>query len=159
MDNDNPQLPLIVNTLNSNSWDILDTGNDFLKAFVAVLTIGTNLDTGENELSNDRKKQTDSERSVTYDLIEKMFGLAKSSKIATGENLVPIEEKKYNIVRFYKKPNNEIKKRILRKNVSWVRVCAHIENIESDSETCQSLVARQRTADLGPWFDGYEEIT
>lgn len=63
----------------------------------------------------------------------------------------------YNIVRFYR--DAAIRRRIIRRGVSLAEAKAHCSNPETSSRTATSAAAVRRTARLGPWFDGYEEVS
>lgn len=59
----------------------------------------------------------------------------------------------YKIVRHYRDHDSEI----VREGLTLDEVRAHCRDPESSSNTCTSDEGRQRTADRGPWFDGYTE--
>lgn len=63
----------------------------------------------------------------------------------------------YRIVRFYR--DAEIRRRIVRTGLTLKQAQAHCRNPETSSSTATSYTARRRTARMGAWFDGYEEIT
>lgn len=61
---------------------------------------------------------------------------------------------RYNIVRCYFKAYP--RRRIIRRNLTLEEAQAWCRNPETSSSTCTSSAGRRRTAQLGPWFDGYE---
>ena len=62
---------------------------------------------------------------------------------------------KYRVVRFYK--DHDIRRRILKRNLSIWEAQSHCQNPETSSSTALGSTPRRRTRKLGEWFDGYEE--
>lgn len=61
----------------------------------------------------------------------------------------------YRVVRFYF--NGEpYRRRILARGLTLEQAQEHYNDPETSSETALTVRAMERTAKLGPWFDGYE---
>ncbi len=58
----------------------------------------------------------------------------------------------YRIVRMFFKGG----KRTIEKGLTLEEAQTHCKDPESSSKTATSSVARKRTRERGPWFDGYE---
>ena len=58
----------------------------------------------------------------------------------------------YKIVRMYMRGSN----RTIARGLSLEDAQAHCKNPETSYKTATSAAARRRTAQRGPWFDGYE---
>ena len=56
------------------------------------------------------------------------------------------------IVRFYFRGG----RRVIKTGLSLEEARAHCANPETSSRTCTSAAGKRRTAQLGPWFDGFE---
>ena len=64
----------------------------------------------------------------------------------------------YYIVRFFKDhPDGRTTREIIRTGLTLEEAQAHCKDPETSSSTATNDIARQRTAKLGPWFDGYDE--
>ena len=61
----------------------------------------------------------------------------------------------YKIVRIYS--NSKICGRTIRTGLTLGEATQHCRDPESDSKTCTSYNARQRTKKVGAWFDGYTQ--
>jgi hypothetical protein len=59
----------------------------------------------------------------------------------------------YKIVRSYMKGG----RRTIRTGLTLAEAQAHCQDPETSSRTCTKAHLRRRTAERGPWFDGYEE--
>jgi hypothetical protein len=59
---------------------------------------------------------------------------------------------KYKIVRRYFRGG----RRVIARGLSLAEAQSHCRNPETSSSTCQSAAGKRRTANLGPWFDGFE---
>ena len=59
----------------------------------------------------------------------------------------------YKIVRGYFRGG----RRTIKTGLTLEEVQAHCGNPETSSRTATSAAARRRTAERGPWFDGYTE--
>lgn len=60
----------------------------------------------------------------------------------------------YRTVRYYQ---NLLRKDILEEGLTQEEAQAHCRSRETSSDTCRSKESIERTAQLGPWFDGYEK--
>lgn len=61
----------------------------------------------------------------------------------------------YRLLRFYFR--DEYDTEILRRGLTLEEAQAHCKDPETSSTTAQSETAQSRTAERGPWFDGYEQ--
>lgn len=59
----------------------------------------------------------------------------------------------YKIVRHYFKGG----KRVVKRGLTLEQAQAHCKDPETSSRTCTKAHNVRRTAQRGPWFDGYEE--
>ncbi len=60
----------------------------------------------------------------------------------------------YNVKRMYR--DHPEKNRILKRGLTLEEARAHCSDPETSSSTATSTRARNRTARLGPWFDGFD---
>jgi len=60
----------------------------------------------------------------------------------------------YNIIRFYFRGG----RRIIKRNVTLAEAQEHCKHPDTSSKTCTTKAGMRRTALMGDWFDGYEEI-
>ena len=61
----------------------------------------------------------------------------------------------YKIVRCYFR--GEPQPRTIKRGLTLEQAQAHCKDTETSSKTATGAAARRRTAQRGPWFDGYEE--
>lgn len=61
----------------------------------------------------------------------------------------------YKIVRGYF--NEEYDKEVIKTRLTFQQAVAHCRDPESSSRTCSSPEGVARTAERGPWFDGFSE--
>lgn len=61
---------------------------------------------------------------------------------------------RYRIVRFFQ--NRNVRRRTIKTGLTLEQAQAHCNNPETSSTTCTSALAKGRTREYGPWFDGYE---
>ena len=59
---------------------------------------------------------------------------------------------RYKIVRMYFRGG----RRVIERGLTLEAAQAHCQDPETSSRTCQKAANRRRTAQRGPWFDGYE---
>lgn len=59
----------------------------------------------------------------------------------------------YKILRFYCRGNK--KARVISTGLSYRQAEKHTNDPENNSQTCTTRVGRKRTANHGPWFDGF----
>lgn len=59
---------------------------------------------------------------------------------------------RYKIVRMYFRGG----RRVIERGLALEDAQAHCQDPETSSRTCQKAANRRRTAQRGPWFDGYE---
>ena len=59
----------------------------------------------------------------------------------------------YKIVRGYFRGG----RRVIKRGLTLEQAQAHCKDTETSSKTATGAAARRRTAQRGPWFDGYEE--
>ena len=62
---------------------------------------------------------------------------------------------KYMVVRMYRDDENLTE--IVKRNLTLEQAQEHCRDPETSSSTCTSAEGKKRTAQKGPWFDGYEE--
>ena len=60
----------------------------------------------------------------------------------------------YKIVRFFYSSDQ---RRVIDTGLTLQEAQVHCRNPESSSRTATSSIARRRTRERGPWFDGYEK--
>lgn len=60
----------------------------------------------------------------------------------------------YRIRRFYQRPDEPPE--TVREGLTLAEAQAHCEDPETSSTTCKSAEGKRRTAEHGPWFDGYD---
>ena len=60
---------------------------------------------------------------------------------------------KYKIVRMYQRGG----KRTVKTGLTLEQAQAHCQDPETSSSTCTKARNRRRTAERGPWFDGYDK--
>jgi hypothetical protein len=63
----------------------------------------------------------------------------------------------YKIVRMYF--NDDFPTRTIKRGLTLEQAQAHCSDPETSSSTAKSSKARRRTAERGPWFDGYTDDT
>ena len=61
-----------------------------------------------------------------------------------------------NVVRFYQHAS---RKRVIRHKVPLWVAQEHCSDPETSSSTCSKAAGLARTRRMGPWFDGYEEVS
>jgi len=61
----------------------------------------------------------------------------------------------YRVVRFYQ--STKYASEVLKRGLSLKDAHDHCRNKETSSRTCVKSEGTKRTAERGPWFDGYEE--
>ncbi len=59
---------------------------------------------------------------------------------------------KYKIVRMYQRGG----KRVIERGLTLEQAQQHCRDPETSSRTCTKAANKRRTAQRGPWFDGYE---
>ena len=65
----------------------------------------------------------------------------------------------YQIVRMYQKDTSrERYQRVIKSGLSLEEAQAWCRDPETSSSTCTEQAGCDRTAQRGPWFDGYEEL-
>ena len=64
-----------------------------------------------------------------------------------------METARYKIIRMY----FEGGRRTIKSNLTLEQAQAHCSDPETSSSTCCKSVNKRRTAQRGPWFDGYEQ--
>lgn len=62
----------------------------------------------------------------------------------------------YQIVRFYQ--SADIRRRVIVRGLTLEEAQAHCRSPETSSRTCTSREGKARLRNMGPWFDGYEEM-
>lgn len=63
---------------------------------------------------------------------------------------------RYKVIRFYR--DRTIPARTIKTGLTLAQAQAHCANPETSSSTAKGTIAKRRTRDLGPWFDGYEHM-
>jgi hypothetical protein len=61
----------------------------------------------------------------------------------------------YRIVRCYM--DGRSRPRTVKRGLTLEQAQAHCRSLETSSKTATSAVARRRTKQRGPWFDGYDD--
>ena len=64
--------------------------------------------------------------------------------------------KRYRVVRMYFRGGNRAVSGL--SGLTLEEVQAHCNDPETSSRTCTRAEGKRRTAQRGPWFDGYEEV-
>jgi hypothetical protein len=59
----------------------------------------------------------------------------------------------YKIIRGYR---DRDKREVIKTGLTLAEAQKHCRNPETSSKTCTSEAGLRRTANYGPWFDGYE---
>ena len=62
---------------------------------------------------------------------------------------------RYNVVRMFQRDGS--KRRTIKTGLTLEQAQVHCQDPETSSSTCKGAKARRRTAERGPWFDGYED--
>ena len=61
----------------------------------------------------------------------------------------------YQIIRMYQSPHRSSS--VIRSGLTLEQAQEHCRDPETSSSTATGIIATQRTATSGPWFDGYQE--
>jgi len=61
----------------------------------------------------------------------------------------------YKVIRFYQNVNKS--RRTIARGLTLEEAQEHCSDPETSSRTCTTAAGKRRTAQHGPWFDGYEK--
>lgn len=61
----------------------------------------------------------------------------------------------YKVVRMFRR--DDVRSRTIKTGLTLEQAQAHCSDPETSSSTCSTSEGLQRTREMGPWFDGYDE--